>query len=641
MLELKNINKDYEIRKGKIQKVLKNLNVSFPSKGFVSILGTSGSGKSTLLNIIGGLDDQDSGEVKFEGVEILNHEEFRRDKVGFVFQDHNLIEHLNAVDNVILGMSDDVENKKDTARKILTDLGLETCLHKKPSQLSGGQKQRVAIARMIAKDVDIIICDEPTARLDEKTAEIVVKIIKELSKDKLVIFVTHHRMIAEKYSDRIINIRNGKVAEEEHSFDYALDLQGRKKKTYDHNTTWLSFKNLIGRKKHTFKHILLIASIMFMAAFTLVMQGEFFKKYLHDRAIEEGIKTVILDIDESQRTEDFYEEFESIEHVTFAAKDYAHTVTLAASNYESTRVDAESALENISGNPYFEEIIRHGRLPENSSEVLMSAHGVISLLSDLGIGGERLYDQYMTGEYSSEKVYDLIDRRKFIVAEYGYPRIKVVGLVDDTMIHEEMQKIYVLDGFDKLFEYPKGLHPTRVKLYKDQLYRDTHKQILEEALSIGKVEANEVHEKKVDIVYNKIESFLELSRIALILIIVIASISFTSLLFNSVFERKYEIGLYRSKGYSKYNISKILGIEMFFMGSIALIVVIISLMVLVTAVFMRLNYIADISEAFEVINLGETVAALTLIITGFISVVIYISNKLILSKSILSNIKDV
>ncbi len=218
LLELVNINKNYQIRKDKIQTVLKNVNVTFSNTGFVSILGSSGNGKTTLLNIVGGLDKLDSGKIYFNQQEILDFEKFRRERVGYVFQQFNLIDHLNIIDNVIISMDDHIENKKEIAKKILKDIGLEESFHKLPKHLSGGEQQRVAIARMIAKDVDIIICDEPTGSLDEETEKNIVGIIKELSKSKLVLFVTHNRKIAEEYSDRVILVDRGKLVEDSKEF---------------------------------------------------------------------------------------------------------------------------------------------------------------------------------------------------------------------------------------------------------------------------------------------------------------------------------------------------------------------------------------------------------------------------------------
>ena len=160
-----------------------------------------------------------------------------------------------------------------------------------------------------------------------------------------------------------------------------------------------------------------------------------------------------------------------MKNVSYAAKGYHSFFRLAASNYESSRKDTRTALENITDNTYYEEILVAGRMPETNDEVLMSVHGIITLMRELGIGGQRLYDQYMTGEMTADYVYDLIDYRKWIVAEYGYPRIKVVGLVEDSKVYEYHYTVYALDGFTQLFEYPGGLHSSKVILYKDDLYR--------------------------------------------------------------------------------------------------------------------------------------------------------------------------
>lgn len=641
MLELVDINKNYVIRKDKYQKVLKNLNVTFASKGFISILGNSGSGKTTMLNIIGGLDNQDSGKIYYNHEEVIDHEQFRRDCVGFVFQDYNLIDHLNAVDNVMLGMTDDIKHKKKTAKRILTEFGLETCFHKLPNQMSGGQRQRIAIARMIAKDVDIIICDEPTGSLDEQTELKVVEIIKKLSKDKLVLFVTHNRKLAEKYSDRIIDIKNGTATDGGINYENNHSLIQPQHKSYKSNSVWLAVKNLIGRYTSTSKNILLITFIMFLSSIALIMEGEFFKQYMHDNAMDKGIKTLVVDIVDDMHVDHVLNEFESIEHVEFASYGYDTQITLAATNYESTRIDIEIKLEEITNNGYIKDILSNGRFPVKSNEVLMSARGAIILLRDLNIGGDRLYDQFMTGEVDSDYVYSIIDDKQFIVAEYGYPRIKIVGLIDDKKIHETDNLLYFIDGFKNLFEYPRGLYPTKIVLYKDNSYRHINEGMLKVLESFDLVTINQVHQKKVDIRYNKIESFLKLSKISLYVISVIAAISFISLLFTSLLEREYEIGLYRAKGYNKKNITHILGLEMFFIEVISMVLLVLLLFASSWFVIYKVDYITSFSDILNSINVFGIGASLLVIVSFFVVVIVLFGRKTILKKSILSNIKNI
>ena len=218
MLELKHITKVYEIGDFK-QKALDNINIDFRKCEFVSILGPSGSGKTTLLNIIGGLDRYTSGDLIINGVSTKkykdsNWDSFRNHNIGFVFQSYNLISHQSILKNVELaltvsGVSKDIRLKK--AKDALISVGLEKHMNKKPNQLSGGQMQRVAIARALVNDPDILLADEPTGALDSKTSVEVMNILKNISKDKLVIMVTHNEDLAKKYSTRIISIQDGSI----------------------------------------------------------------------------------------------------------------------------------------------------------------------------------------------------------------------------------------------------------------------------------------------------------------------------------------------------------------------------------------------------------------------------------------------
>ena len=218
MLELKKINKSYKTANF-IQHALNNVTLQFRTNEFVSILGPSGSGKTTLLNIIGGLDHYDSGDLIINHKSTKNYKEndwnaYRNNCIGFIFQNYNLINHISILENVEMGMTlSGVSNKIKRKRALdaLDRVGLSEHSHKKPNQLSGGQMQRVAIARALANNPDIILADEPTGALDTKTSEQIMELIKEISKDKLVIMVTHNRELAEKYSTRIVELKDGKL----------------------------------------------------------------------------------------------------------------------------------------------------------------------------------------------------------------------------------------------------------------------------------------------------------------------------------------------------------------------------------------------------------------------------------------------
>lgn len=218
MLDLKNIKKYFTVG-GTTTKALDDVSVAFRKKEFVSILGPSGSGKTTMLNILGGLEHYDSGDLIINGKSTKTFKDndwdaYRNNTIGFIFQNYNIIGHLSILDNVTLGMTlSGVPAKEKIARaqKALERVGLKGHLNKKPNQLSGGQLQRVAIARALANDPQILLADEPTGALDSKTSEEIMKLIKELSYERLVVMVTHNPELANKYSDRIIKFADGKI----------------------------------------------------------------------------------------------------------------------------------------------------------------------------------------------------------------------------------------------------------------------------------------------------------------------------------------------------------------------------------------------------------------------------------------------
>ena len=221
MLQLKNIKKTYISGDEKVE-ALKGIDIEFRESEFVSILGQSGCGKTTLLNIIGGLDRYTDGDLIINGKSTKDFKDrdwdsYRNYRVGFVFQSYNLISHQSVLANVELALTIGGVSKKERrqrAIKALEEVGLKDQINKKPNQLSGGQMQRVAIARALVNDPDIILADEPTGALDTKTSVQVMELLKKISKNKLIIMVTHNPDLAEKYSNRIIKILDGKIIDD-------------------------------------------------------------------------------------------------------------------------------------------------------------------------------------------------------------------------------------------------------------------------------------------------------------------------------------------------------------------------------------------------------------------------------------------
>ena len=264
MLKLKNITKTYISGDEKVE-ALKGINIEFRESEFVSILGQSGCGKTTLLNIIGGLDRYTSGDLIINGKSTKDFKDrdwdsYRNYSVGFVFQSYNLIGHQTVLANVELALTlagVSKKERKERAIKALEEVGLKEQIHKKPNQLSGGQMQRVAIARALVNNPDIILADEPTGALDTKTSVQVMEILKKISKDKLIIMVTHNPDLAEKYSSRIIKILDGKITDDSNPIQQEAQKEKQEKAKYKRTTMRfftalrLSLNNLLTKKGRT------------------------------------------------------------------------------------------------------------------------------------------------------------------------------------------------------------------------------------------------------------------------------------------------------------------------------------------------------------------------------------------------------
>ena len=254
MLELKKIYKEYITGDFK-QIALDKVNLNFRKNEFVSILGPSGSGKTTLLNIIGGLDNYTSGDLIINEVSTKDFKDndwdiYRNHRVGFIFQNYNLIGHQSILSNVELALTLSGVGKSERRKKTILALkkvGLEKHINKNPNQLSGGQMQRVAIARALVNDPDILLADEPTGALDSTTSQQIMKLLKEVAKDKLVIMVTHNPELARTYSTRIIELRDGRIISDSNPYDGKVNTVEdeiiRKNKT---KKTHMSFKTALG-----------------------------------------------------------------------------------------------------------------------------------------------------------------------------------------------------------------------------------------------------------------------------------------------------------------------------------------------------------------------------------------------------------
>ena len=272
MLELINIKKVYGKDEAAVE-ALKGVSIKFRENEFVSILGQSGCGKTTMLNIIGGLDQYTSGDLIINGVSTKNYKDadwdtYRNHSIGFIFQSYNLIPHQTVLANVELALTLSGISKterRNRAIQALEKVGLKNHLNKRPNQLSGGQMQRVAIARALINNPDILLADEPTGALDSETSVQVMDLLKDIAKDRLVIMVTHNPELAEEYSTRIINLRDGNLVGDSNPYngeklENSVDDKAKKAKTTKKKKSSmsfltalsLSFNNLMTKKGRTF-----------------------------------------------------------------------------------------------------------------------------------------------------------------------------------------------------------------------------------------------------------------------------------------------------------------------------------------------------------------------------------------------------
>ena len=263
MLELRNVTKVYKTS-GITQKALNKVSIKFRDNEFVSILGASGSGKTTMLNIIGGLDRYTTGDLIINGISTKKYKDknwdtYRNHKIGFVFQSYNLIAHQTALSNVELALTLSGVGKKERRKRAITALkkvGLRDHIYKKPSQMSGGQMQRVAIARALVNDPDILLADEPTGALDSKTSIQIMDLLKEIASDRLVIMVTHNPKLAERYSTRIVKLKDGVIIDDSNPYDNDIDNKdsyiGKKTSMSFLTALSLSLNNLMTKKGRTF-----------------------------------------------------------------------------------------------------------------------------------------------------------------------------------------------------------------------------------------------------------------------------------------------------------------------------------------------------------------------------------------------------
>lgn len=386
LIELKNVSKFY-YSKGIIATGFSRVNLSFDVGEFVVITGESGSGKTTLLNVISGLDSYEEGEMYIEGKETSHYfasdfEDYRKKYIGNIFQNFNLVASYTVYQNVELILRINGYSKEEMNEKIdsiLERVGMSEYSHTKVSKLSGGQKQRVAIARALAKDTAIVVADEPTGNLDSNSAEGIVQLLREISRDKLVIVVTHNYDQFEKYATRKIKMHDGKVVEDERLKETAAPEPLEKKELYSGEMSASSKVRLGLRNTFNLKAKFLLLLTVFVFVVMAVTAGytsyqhteaEMYKMGWNDYFMNYSEDRVILKKQDGTRfTEDDYTALEKISNIGRIVKE---DMMLDSALYiESDQFTYDPYPVNVKD---FQGEVVYGRLPETGNEVLLTGY---------------------------------------------------------------------------------------------------------------------------------------------------------------------------------------------------------------------------------------------------------------------------
>ncbi len=559
LLKLENIKKEYKISKFNKQIILNDINLELSSGEFVCIYGESGSGKSTLMNIIGGLDNNYDGKVKIDDVSIkgLDLDNYRRDKIGFVFQNFNLIPYLTVFENVML-MLDMVKLKEKEkikkTKEALRKVGLIKHSHKKPNELSGGMKQRVALARAIINEPDIILADEPTGALDKKNANKVLNILKNLSLEgKLVIVVTHSNNV-KKFANKIITLDSGKIIKFNNISDNKIDKKSSKTLKRSLNSSIcikLGINNIFKNLKRNIL-IIIASSIGVIGILISLYVGSGVKKYINDE-IKNNIDPLSFNITEKGKNElydiKYYSESEiskikKIKHIKNIVKNVSYSSAYII--YKNKKYDLVSLSSYTNMN---EKNIKKGNILKDNDIVfseylennidgnVIDNYVSLYLLDTSNLEPKMISDDLkVSGIYKNGKI-DLLNNSNYAYVKY-----------------ETLEKIYN--------DYDMKLKPTELKIEIDN--KNNIEYVKKEIKKLGYELSNMQDYTNTIFDYLDIATFI-ISSFSFISLIV--SIIMIITIFNiNVLERTKEIGIFRAIGFRKKDIKRIFKTEAILIG---------------------------------------------------------------------------
>ncbi|MBR6073637.1 MAG: ATP-binding cassette domain-containing protein [Bacilli bacterium] len=589
MIRLKHIYKSYNNTT-----VLNDINLCLPSKGLISIVGTSGSGKSTLLNLLGGIDKPSKGKIFINNNELtaFNNKdlEWYYDKfIAFIFQSYNLIDYLTVEDNLKL-----VSNKYN---HVLKKLNIYHLKDKKVSLLSGGEKQRVAIARGLIKNSKMLLCDEPTGALDNNTSIVIMNILKEVSKERLVIMVTHNMELANKYSDYILHIKDGHIESVPKINDDTFNMKITRNKF--RNVYKIILNHLLNKKKRNILISLSFAIGLIALSFVLSISNGF-KKSID---IEEKNRLSLYPIVISKNSYNIEDELtkedknnldkiyiKDINHVNNITKEYVDNLNVINNNFKykiykyniNDYIITTISLINIES--FYNELdLLYGSRIISNNEVILILDNNNQL---------NKYDMSMIGINNPEYKYESLINYSYVINDITYTIKGIYRVKDDSILSDITGVIYNSEVYkdsipDTIYLYPSSYDNKQVVINKLNEYQDIKYQDISTSIK--------------SISNSLIDGISVVLLVFSIITLIVSSILISILTYINIMEYKHEIGIYKSIGLSNFNIQVIFYLENIIITCVSILISTIT--VLIISIPLN-NYIYNLTGLINVISLN-------------------------------------
>lgn len=600
MLKVDIKSKVYKMKNGNTYKALDNVKFKLGDKGIVCILGPSGSGKTTLMNIIGGLDSDFDGDVIINNQSLKSFSQnelnnYRKEKIGFVFQQFYLINKFTSYDNIAVALDISSAKQKDKKiKELLKNVNMQNYSYRRANVLSGGQKQRIAIARALANDPDIILADEPTGALDSATTEDIMQIFKKLSESKLVLIITHSEELVQKYADQVIKIEDGKLIDldQTQKLDQNKeDNENKESKKSKINSKKMSifsafkhsFKSILNRKGRTLAIAIGLSIGIVGVGMSLALSNGTIK--FTKSQIESIMPTNMVKIaDKKHETSDNISEKYQVTYTMndvndiknidkdikafwltpkFGMSEFFTEVSLSEKDAKTDNVENTSFItqngfepaENVS------DAITYGRMPQNKDEIVISLNTAEYLNGDDKNKPSDLINKDLFAKFQKFNKKDELQICKFKIV--GITNINTMGYsmyqnsTDMIKVYSDVTNIAVDDmQFIMVYGYlDRSLNSNQIKSNIDNFNNSQDKYIMEGA---------------ADTTLNYVQTFMDVLNNILIgfssISIIIAVLMIGIVTFISVIERTSEIGILRAIGARKKDIHRIFLFDAIFVG---------------------------------------------------------------------------